>query len=357
MIPVGGRVVKTGLAAGLTVYIAHLLNLEAVIFGCLVAILAVQRSFYNSVRQSYEIVMSVLLGSLIGTIFAFSFGLHPLAVITATILMILICLKLKWQDQIILAVVTVLTLMEFEPHNFIYVTGDRIIVGLIGVSVGILLNIPFTPFHRKKVEEKMNNLDRHTRIILNRINDTLVTSGEVKHTYCRKIEEELHWLRNELEEGMALAKLFREEQRYRFNPDKPSEKYIENFNIFAVLIDDLEDMNNISEYIVEPVPQVIPVARLSRVIVKMQERHFAGYMAPVDYLSNIIDNLEQKEWWRTLPHNEKEFFTRSALFYFFGELKMYYKNIVRLNPLILDAPRAKKFPWKIISPRAKKTRA
>lgn len=342
MIRIGGRIVKTGIAAGLSVFIARILNLEPAIFACLISTLSVQRSFYNSIMQSMQIVGSVLMGSVIGAVFAFSFGLHPVAVIFATMIMILVCLKLKWQDQIVLSIVTVLTFMEFGSQNFIQFTSHRILLGLIGACCGIILNIPFMPYHKKNVEENLKNIDSKTRDILTCFSNHLNPADKFSLNDS-DIRYELDMLKHQIEDGISFTKLLREEQRYRFMPDNPTEKYLQNFYTFSMLVEILEDMNDAVENINTPVPQLIPVIRFNNLLAKMQKVYFSGYNVPLRKTEDILNNLENKSWWKTLPECEEDFFTRTALLHFFNELKKYYRNMTRLNPFPGDTQDKKTF--------------
>ena len=334
MINIGGRVVKTGLAAGLSVFIARLFDLEPAVFAALISTLSVQRSFANSLRRSFNIVMSVIAGSFIGAAFAFSFGSNPLAITIATIIMIAVCLKLNWQDQIVLSVVTVLTLMEFESQNFLSFTVQRLLVGLIGAFCGILLNIPFMPYHKKNLEEKLSSIDQKSREILNSYTERIHPERRrVINFSCDNIAERIKDLKDDIDEGTELAKLLREEQRYRFIPDTPPEKYIQNLYTFSVMADLLDDMNNVVDFVNTDVPHLIPVIRVSNIISYAQRRTMAGKKIPGKTFEKIISNVEKEKWWVALPECESDFHTRSALFYFYIELKKYYRNVGRLHPM------------------------
>ncbi len=75
---VGGRVLKTALAVTLSIIIAQQLGLERVTLAAIVALLAVQRTFYHSLQQSMAKLGSVLIGGVLGATFSFVFGVSPL---------------------------------------------------------------------------------------------------------------------------------------------------------------------------------------------------------------------------------------------------------------------------------------
>ncbi len=334
MINIGGRIVKTGIAAGLSVFIARLFSLEPAVFAALISTLSVQRSFANSLRRSFNIVMSVVAGSLIGAVFAFTFGSNPLAITIATIIMITVCLKLNWQDQIVLSVVTVLTLMEFDSQNFLNFTVQRLLVGLIGAFCGILLNIPFMPYHKKNLEEKLQTIDEKSRNILETFIERINPEKRKDINFsCDNVAENIKSLRDEINEGIELAKLLQEEQRYRFVPDTPPEKYLQNLHTFSVIADLLQDMNNVVDFVKTDVPHLVPVIRVSNLIGQAQKRVMTGRKIPANTIEKIITNVEKKSWWAAPPDCESDFHTRSALFYFYIELKKYFRNVSRLHPM------------------------
>ncbi len=152
------------------------------------------------------------------------------------------------------------------------------------------------------------------------------------------IDDKLKELKKTVQEGVALAKMLREEQRYRFVPDTPSEIYLHDFYLFDKLIDNLLELNNLTRYITISVPQAVPLIRISRLICRMQRRYFAGNKVPVTTMDSLMENLECQEWWRTLPHCEDDFYTRAALLHYFAELRKYYHNLNKLTPLFPDSP-------------------
>ncbi len=323
----GGRVIKTVVASGLAVFIAQQVGLERVSFAGIIAIIVVQRSLFSSVAQGYKRIGSVTLGILMGAVFAFTFGLTPLVVVLTTFLSIQICLKLHWEDNIVLMTIAALNAMLFCTENFFLDASNQLALALIGAVSGISLNMLFSPYHKKEVEELLFFADKELRELLFIVLQDM--KGAVKYDR-EELNPRLSKLKGMIEKGSRLAKLLQEEQRYRFREDTPSESYRKAFLIFASQTDRIEGLFAQAAKIEIVVPQVEPIIKIGRILIKMQQRALKNKPVPYSFFEKTLEKIDDKFATGALPVTRDEFLTRAALIYIFSELKVYYKRIRRL---------------------------
>jgi uncharacterized membrane protein YgaE (UPF0421/DUF939 family) len=323
----GGRVIKTVVAVALSVFIAQQLGLERVTFAGIIAIISVQRSLYSSINQAYKKIGSVVLGSLIGGLFAYSFGQNPLAVAAATFVVIQVSLKFHLEDNIVLMTITALNLMLFSTGDFFPYAGNQLALALIGAISGLSLNLLYSPYHKKEVEELLFQADKEMRELM------AIILQDMKGAEKYDIEDftgRLAQLRENIEEGRRMAKLLQEEQRYRFVEDTPSERYRKAFNIFAYQADRIDDLDNLARKIECCIPQVFPIIQVGRIIAKMQERALKGSPYPYKLFERCMAKKEKEFVEGPLPVNQVEFINQAALLHILSELKKYYRNVRKL---------------------------
>lgn len=326
---IGGRVIKTGAAVGLAVFVAQLFRLEPGTFAGVVALLSVQRSFYRSVHQSLKRIGSIVVGTSVGAIFAFTFGHSPVTVVFVTIIVILLCLRLNWQDSIVLGTVTAVSSMTFYSEIFFTYAGRQMLLALIGVSCALSVNYLFMPCHKNEVEGKLEIIERRLGKLLWFVYEELIRIRG-QNINSKEFEDQVCELHRQIKEGVSLVKLLREEQRYKFLDTTPSEQYLTAFQIFSSGTDRVLGMYHLAEKIKVDVPQIYPIAKLLRILVRVQQRIFYGRHVPHFLLKKAIISLEDKFEEMQLPQTRAEFVARAALLHIFGEAKEYYKKISKL---------------------------
>ncbi len=323
----GGRVIKTVIAVALAVFIAQQLGLERVSFAGIIAIISVQRSLYSSIHQAFKKIGSVFLGTLVGGVFAFTFGLNPLSVAAATFFAIQISLKLHLEDNIVLITITALNLMLFPAGNFFPNAQNQLILALIGATSGLSLNVLFSPYHKKEVDELLLASEKELRDLLSIVFQEMQSPDKYDQ---EQFGQRLSLLREKIEDGRRMAKLLQEEQRYRFIEDTPSERYRKAFIIFASQADRVEDLNNLARTIRCCVPQVFPILKAGKIIMKIQERTLRGMAYPDKLFEQAMEKKEKEFVEGPLPANQEEFINQAALLHILSELKKYYRNTRKL---------------------------
>ncbi|GGE45534.1 lipoprotein [Pullulanibacillus camelliae] len=143
----GARIIKTGLAIVLSLYLSELLGLKPVSMAAVASAFAIQPSVYRSWQSIVDNVQANIIGAIIASIFVLMIGNHPIVIGLAVIVVIAIQLKLKLNHTITLSTVTVILIMSGTPENenFLLFAGNRLILILLGVVSAFIVNLVFMP--------------------------------------------------------------------------------------------------------------------------------------------------------------------------------------------------------------------
>ncbi|WP_239616130.1 FUSC family protein [Cohnella mopanensis] len=206
---IGARVLKTGIAVALALWIGELVGLGSPMIAAIAAIFTIQPSIYRSWMQVLEQVQSNVLGAIIAITAVWLVGNTPILVGLVCIGVILLCIRLKTEETIALTLVTVVVIMEAQGQGWM-VALDRLAAILTGMVSAFAVNVAIAPpRHRnrflKQVEEVQSMLSRLLRTVV---------SNELKENVFRK---EQHELRNKLRKLDEFYELFAEERVWRKN--------------------------------------------------------------------------------------------------------------------------------------------
>jgi len=204
---IGARVLKTGLAVAISLWIGLLLGLESPLIAAIASIFTIQPSIYRSWTQMLDQVQSNVLGAIIAIGSVWLIGNTPILVGLVCIGVILICIRLKAEDTIALTLVTVVVIMEAQGQGWM-VAWDRLAAILTGMVSAFAVNVAVAPpRHRmrflKHVEESQALLSRLLRTVV---------SNELKESVYRKEQSELRTRIRKLEDYYDM---FAEERVWR----------------------------------------------------------------------------------------------------------------------------------------------
>lgn len=340
---VGGRVIKTSLAVGLSVYVAQSLGLERVNLAAIVALVTVQRTFYSSLMQGLARLGSVILGALIGTVFALILGGTPFSFGLVTLAVIIISIQLNWQDNLVIIAVVAIGVISSQAENLLLFSLHQFATALIGAVVALGINLLFAPAYQRGVDKKLIEIESSLRKIM------AVVASEMLHPDLNSdISRDIQQLQADIQEGLQISKLFREEQRFSHHRDTRADHYRDAFRVFISQAERLVEMHNLARRMIIEVPTAAPIAQLLRIMGYIQLRQLQGKNTHAPLLDRIIASLEKRFENLEMPHTRDEFVTRSSLVHLFMEVKKYYKRTLKMPPALAEG--------EIISGEKKSTR-
>ncbi|MGF7535650.1 aromatic acid exporter family protein [Bacillus mexicanus] len=159
---IGARIIKTGLSVTLAIIIANFLGLQPAVLCAVAAVIAVK----PSVGKSWEYLKEVVVGNIIGAIFAtvgfYLFGTEPVYIGLIVVLTIAVNLKLGLNKSInlsLLTVISILTTSNLHDSTLSTAVNRLSIVGL-GVLASFLINVfILPPKHDERYYELMKSLN------------------------------------------------------------------------------------------------------------------------------------------------------------------------------------------------------
>jgi len=198
---VGARIIKTGLAVALSLFICDYFNIQPSLFAGAATVLNMQPSvglsLYNAKEQLLVHFLSVCVAILLGL----TIGTNPLSMGISTIIIIQLCQVFKWRGGVSAGVMAAIFVLASPHAEFLNHALVRSLAIFVGVSVALAVNLTIAPpRYRQPLQKKLVELNMH-----------------VSRLFCEAVQAFLRLSLPTPEEKEAMTKkteaLFRETQR------------------------------------------------------------------------------------------------------------------------------------------------
>ncbi|OXM14078.1 FUSC family protein [Paenibacillus herberti] len=204
---IGARVLKTGMAVALAIYLSGLIGFANPLLPAVSAIFTLQPSIFRSWQQISEQFQTNLLGAAIALGAVQLIGSSPITVGIVCIAVILISIKLKMEATVGLTLVTVVAVMEANSTGWMFAV-ERFLQVLTGMGAAFAVNVLiFPPSPRKQFHDLV--LESYTQLSL--LLRTSI-SDEMKEQVYKQEKDKLHGIIGRLEERF---KVLEEERSFR----------------------------------------------------------------------------------------------------------------------------------------------
>ncbi|WP_103994840.1 aromatic acid exporter family protein [Paenibacillus sp. UNC499MF] len=201
----GARMLKTGMAVTLALYLSMLLHTTAPVIAAVAAIFALQPSIYRSWRYFLDQLQTNTLGAALALVAGTFFPKHPIAIGIVCILAIMICLKMKMEANIGLTLVTVIAVMDASGGHWWFAV-NRFLLTSLGVGSAFVINVLFFPPNwQKRFMEEVHGVFSQISPL-----QRTVISNEMKESVFQETKDGVVGALFRLEEKY---KLFEEEQK------------------------------------------------------------------------------------------------------------------------------------------------
>ncbi len=192
---IGARVLKTGMAVALAIYLSSVFGFASPLIAAVAAIFTIQPSIYRSWQRVADQLQTNLLGAVIALIAVRLFGHTPIAVGLVCVVVILISIRLKMETTISLTLVTVVAIMEANGQGWDAAI-ERFLMVLTGIGSSFAVNVlVFPPRPRKQFTEQVHNAYTQLSLLLR-----TAVSNEMKEHIFDQEKEKLHGTLRKLEE-------------------------------------------------------------------------------------------------------------------------------------------------------------
>ncbi|OKP77163.1 hypothetical protein A3844_02300 [Paenibacillus helianthi] len=200
----GARILKTGLAVTLALYLSALLHFTSPVGAAIAAIFAMQPSIYRSWRYFLDQIQTSTMGAVLALLGGMLLSNEPIAVGLVCILVIMISMKMNRADTIGLTLVTVISVMEASGQWDFALT--RFLLTLTGIISAFIINIAvFPPQPRKQYIQQIENVFGSLSLLLR-----TAVSHEMKESVFR---DEKNALEGSIRSLADKYTLFEEEQK------------------------------------------------------------------------------------------------------------------------------------------------
>ncbi|MDQ0086631.1 uncharacterized membrane protein YgaE (UPF0421/DUF939 family) [Paenibacillus anaericanus] len=181
----GARMLKTGLAVTLALYVVLWFNLPSPVIAAVAAIFAMQPSIYRSWRYLMDQLQTITFGAILAVLGGMLLSNEPIAVGLVCILVIMICLKFKMGDTIGITLVTVVAVMEANGQWEFAL--NRFVLSLIGILSAFIINIiVYPPKPKVQYDQQIRQTFEQLSLLLR-----TAVSDEIKATVYRSEKRSL----------------------------------------------------------------------------------------------------------------------------------------------------------------------
>ena len=154
---IGARILKTGIAVTLTMFVCKLLNLEPAFFGAVSAVVNMQPSIALTFKAARDQILVHLLGVGAGIAFGYVIGGTPLTMGLVTVLLIAVYIRLKLQSGISMGIVAAVFVLGSGEDQFIMHALNRTGVIFAGLSMAMMVNVfLWPPCYAGQFKAKLN---------------------------------------------------------------------------------------------------------------------------------------------------------------------------------------------------------
>ncbi|WP_219835202.1 aromatic acid exporter family protein [Paenibacillus sp. R14(2021)] len=203
---IGARVLKTGFAVALAVYLSSLLAFPSPIIAAVASIFTIQPSISRSWQQVVDQLQTNVLGAAVALAAVRLFGQTPIALGIVCIIVILINIRLRMESTIGLTLVTVVAVMEANTAGWWFAV-ERFLMVLTGMGAAFAVNLlVYPPRPRKQFVGQVHEAYGQLSLLLR-----MAISNEMREDVHREEKEKLQGTLRKLDE---VYRLFEEERPF-----------------------------------------------------------------------------------------------------------------------------------------------
>lgn len=237
----GPRILKTGIAVALALFVCTIFQLEPAVFAGVAAIFTIQPSIYRSWKQVLDQLKTNTLGAAIALFTIYFIGRDPIVIGLVMIIVIMICMRMKMESSISLTLVTVLAIMGAPGHEDFLFAANRFGIILVGMASAFLVNLLILPpkykhVYREKVHAVFQNMSLLMRTAI---------SNEMKE---KSFQEDSDKLREDIKRLEEIFKILDEE---RENMSKLNPQDIRELVVFKQMLKTIQHGSEVLEVIEE----------------------------------------------------------------------------------------------------------
>lgn len=162
----GLRIIKSGLAIVMAIYIASFLQLEYAASAGIIAILSILDTKKETLFIAGKRLLSSIIGLVMASVLFILFGFEIFVIGIFLVLFLPLANLFKLESGFIINIVLVTHLLDFGAINFSHLLNEIALV-TIGIAVGLLFNIHI-PSLEKELKRKQAEIEKDLKVTLKR---------------------------------------------------------------------------------------------------------------------------------------------------------------------------------------------
>ena len=153
---IGARIIKTGIAVSITMYLCKFFNLEPAFFGAVSAVVNMQPSLFLTVKTAKDQIVVHLIAVAIGLLFGYLLGGTPIVMGLVSILLIMVYLKMGLHSGISMGIVAAVFVMGSSEELFLPHAFNRTGVIFTGLTSAMFVNmLLWPPRYNRQLKEQL----------------------------------------------------------------------------------------------------------------------------------------------------------------------------------------------------------
>jgi len=159
---IGWRIIKTGIAVALCIWIAQLLRFEYPFYSAIAAVIAMQATIEGSLKTGIHRMKGTIVGAVTGYAFALVMVKNPWWTGLGLIVTMTILKFMKWQDAMSIASIVFIAISVNLTGNSLDYSLNRIVDTALGIIVAYLVNrLVLPPRYHKETERSFQDARHH----------------------------------------------------------------------------------------------------------------------------------------------------------------------------------------------------
>lgn len=302
---IGYRTIKTAIGTPIAISIAELFGVAHPVSAGILTILCIQPSRKLSILSAWDRFFACVLAIVFSYVFFTVFGYNPISVALLLTIFIPLTVYFNITQGIVTSTVIILNIYAEKSISYLFLM-DQVILILVGIGVGLLLNL-YMPSLDKKLRVQQIKLEDNFKVILHEISLYIRDNNKVWD------QKEIGNCERILAQAIRLVEFDKENHMFRtehpyFDYFQMRSRQFELFQTMLPLVSKLPDQTDISE-------------RIADFFDKLSEKVHPGNTAQlfIEELEQIRDTFDHE----ALPETQEEFETRANLFRLLHEIEDY----------------------------------
>lgn len=290
---IGARVIKTCIAVTLSILIAQSFDLYTFQFAGVIAVLSVQPSIHRSFRNLIQLIVSAVLGVLLGVLAWSTMSASFIAMGIVTFLLMVFHVKMKWTNTLLAAVVIGINTIGTVGLDLWDAAWNQMALVIIGTGTGIIVNLFRMPVNQDRAESYVEKSDKMIQVLLNYI---LLDLENQRFTPYPVMKEQIDEISLYIKKGKEVASLAKEDRKYQRIRFVDISKILSSFD---VMLEKIREMSMSLENAEIIDGELRFSKKLLKLVMRMQENIVQGKLINLKHLERVLDIKRNQMWVNT----------------------------------------------------------